>query len=133
MSRHSGSSRHHRSHHSSGSSSGAISEDVVEQVKGIVTTLYDVVTTRPSEWEAYLASARSAMTALDGMHFFRDAQRFAEQVWIIQGLQDYAFHDADNGVIRDIAQWCQTSWLRVLRNYPENVDVLTGKSITLIT
>jgi hypothetical protein len=67
------------------------------------------------------------MTALDHLRFFRDPARFAEQVWIIQGLQDYAYHDADTGCIGDIAEYCQTSWLRVIRNYPENVESLSGK------
>jgi hypothetical protein len=123
-SRHSGSSRH-RSHQSRNSE--ATSEDLVEQVKNIVNLLYEVVSSRPHEWEAYVPSARSAMTALDHLRFFRDPARFAEQVWIIQGLQDFAYHDADSGCIRDIAEYCQSSWLRVLRNYPENVDTLTGK------
>jgi hypothetical protein len=123
MSRHSGSSRH-RSHHSRSTEENP--EDLVEQVKTIITLLYEVVSSRPYEWEAYLPSARSAMTALDHIRFFRDPQRFAEQVWMLHGLQDYAFHDADSGCIRDIAEWCQAAWLRILRNYPENVETLTG-------
>jgi hypothetical protein len=125
MSRHTGSSRH-RSHASRSQEQNP--EDLVEQVKSIVTLLYEVVSSRPHEWESYVASARSAMNALDHLRFFRDPSRFAEQVWIIQGLQDFAYHDADSGCIRDVAEFCQTSWLRVLRNYPENVETLMGKS-----
>jgi hypothetical protein len=125
MSRQSGSSRH-RSRGSSSRSTDENSEDLVEQVKNVVTQLYDVVANSPNEWETYLASARSAVTALDHLRFFRDPQRFAEQVWILHGLQDYAFHDPDSGSIRDIAEWAQASWLKVLRNYPENEEVLTG-------
>lgn len=122
-SRQSGSSQHRR--HSSRSTNGD-SEDVIEQTKQVITSLDDVVSNRPHQWETYLASARSAVTALERLHFFRDPARFAEQVWIIQGLQDYAYHDADTGCIEDIAEFCQASWLRVLRNFPENVEVLTG-------
>lgn len=129
-SRHSGSSRH-RSHHSRNSTADGGNEDLIEQVKSIISLLDEVVTSRPHEWETYLPSARSAMTALDHLRFFRDPARFAEQVWIIQGLQDYAYHDADNGCIRDIAEYCQASWLRVLRNYPDNVETLSGKSPSL--
>lgn len=129
-SRHSGSSRQ-RSHQSRTGSSDGANEEFIEQAKGIVSLLYDVVTSRPHEWEAYLASARSAMTALDQLRFFRDPNRFAEQVWIIQGLQDYAYHDPDSGCIRDIADYCQASWLKILRNYPENVDTLSGKSSSI--
>ncbi|KAG9248553.1 hypothetical protein BJ878DRAFT_412527 [Calycina marina] len=127
-SRHSGSSRgnHNSSSHNSKGSYEVDQEDLVEQVKSIVTLLYEVITTKPHEWETYVVSARSAMTALDHLHFFRDPSRYAEQVWIIQGLQDFAYHNADNGCIRDIAEHCQAFWLRVLRNYPESVDALAG-------
>jgi hypothetical protein len=111
MSRHSGSSRH-RSHHSKNTEENT--EDLVEQVKSIVTLLYEVVSTRLHEWESYLPSARSAVTALDHLRFFRDHERFAEQVWILHGLQDFAFHDADSGSIRDIAEWCQTAVSRII-------------------
>lgn len=103
-------------------------EDLIEQVKSIVTLLHDVLASYPQEWENYLPSARSAMTALDRLRFFRDPQRFIEQVWILNGIQDFAFHDPDSGIVQDIAEWCQVAWLRILRNFPENVDILTGKS-----
>jgi hypothetical protein len=99
---------------------------LVEQVKSIVTLLYEVVSSRPHEWETYLPSARSAMTALDRIHFFRDPQRYAEQAWMLHGIQGYAYHDPDSGCIRDIAEWCQASWLRILRNFPDDVQTLTG-------
>ncbi|KAJ8061868.1 hypothetical protein OCU04_009659 [Sclerotinia nivalis] len=101
-------------------------EDMVEQVKSIITLLDEVVSSRPHECETYIPSARSAVTALEHIRFFRDPARFAEQVWIVRGLQSFAFYDADNGSVIDIADFCQNAWLRVLRNYPENVDVLTG-------
>lgn len=122
-SRRSGSPRNRR--HTS-QSTDSDSEELIAQVKHIVTTLDEVVSRRPDQWDTYLASARSAVAALESLRFFRDPARFAEQVWIIQGLQDYAYHDADAGYIQDISEFCQASWLRVLRNYPENVEVLTG-------
>ncbi|CAG8950496.1 hypothetical protein HYFRA_00006993 [Hymenoscyphus fraxineus] len=123
MSRQSGSSKH-RSHHSKHTETN--NEDLVEQIKSITTLLYEVASYRPHEWETYVPSARSAMAALDRIHFFRDPKRFAEQVWILQGLQNYAFHDADSGCVRDVAEFCQASWLRILRNFPDNEQVLLG-------
>lgn len=123
-SRHAGSSRH-RSNHAR-SSTEDNTEDLIEQVKGIITGLVDMISCRPHEWQTYLPSARSAVTALERLRFFRDPQRFAEQVWILQGLQDYAFHDSDSGFLLDIAQFTETSWLRLLRNHPDNVETLTG-------
>ena len=127
MSRQSGSSRHRsHGHGSSSRNTDSGSEDLVEQVKSIVNLLYEVVSERSGEWETYLASARSAIAALDRLRFFRETQRFAEQVWILHGLQEYAFHDSESGCIQDIAVWAEAAWSRVLRNYHENEEVLTG-------
>lgn len=127
MSRHSGSSRH-RSHQQRSSETN--SEDTIEQVKAVVNQLNGVMSSAPHDWETYLPSARSAMSALDHLRFFRDTQRYTEQVWILHGLQDFAFHDPDAGAIRDVAEWCQAAWLRILRNYPDDVETLTGMTIT---
>lgn len=123
MSRHSSLSKHKRGH---SSSSNSTTEDYIAQSKSIVDLLNEVVTERPYEWETYLASARSAMNALDHVRFFRETNRFVEQVWLLDSLQDYAFHDPDNGYIQDIAVWCESSWLRLLRTFPENTQILTG-------
>ncbi|RFU32046.1 hypothetical protein B7463_g4335, partial [Scytalidium lignicola] len=101
-------------------------EAQIEEIKGFVTSLYEVASQRPQEWEAYLPSARSTMSALDRLRFFRNPDRFAEQIWIIQGFQDYAFHDPDSGAIQTVAEWCQGAWLSVLRSYPENMECLSG-------
>lgn len=122
-SRHANSSRY-RSHQFR--STDTNSEEMIEQVKSIVAQLNGVVASSPHEWETYLPSARSALEALEHVRFFRDPQRYAEQVWILNGLQDYAFHDSDSGSILDVADFCQASWLRILRNYPESVEILMG-------
>lgn len=126
MSRNQSSSKNSRSRQQ-----GQDAEGYIEQAKEIVTLLNDITSSRPHEWETYLPSAHSAMDCLDRLHFFRDANRFQEQVWLIHGLQDFAFHDPDSGSIHDIAEWCQAAWLRVLRNYPDNLDCLMGKLLIL--
>lgn len=122
MSRHT--SSRHRSQLSRTSESS--SEDTIDQAKAVVNQLNTVMSSAPHQWEMYVPSARSAMSAFDHIRFFRDAQRYNEQVWILHGLQDFAFHDPDAGAIRDVAEWCQAAWLRILRNYPDDVETLTG-------
>lgn len=104
------------------------SESLIEQSKSIVDLLNEIIDQRPHEWETYVVSARSAMNALDHVRFFRESNRFVEQVWLLNGLQDFAFHDPDSGCIQDIAVWCETSWLRLLRTFPDEEQILTGKS-----
>ncbi|RDW85008.1 hypothetical protein BP6252_02598 [Coleophoma cylindrospora] len=101
-------------------------EDLVEQVKTIITTLDNVVSNYADRIESYIPSAQSAMAVLDRIRFFREPNRLPEQIWIIQGLQDFAYHDADSGCIRDVAEWSQSAWLKVLRIHPENSQILMG-------
>ncbi|OBT62996.1 hypothetical protein VE03_07627 [Pseudogymnoascus sp. 23342-1-I1] len=102
------------------------SEANLANVKNNLELLNKMLSERPQEWEQWLSTARSAMRAIDAMRFLKDTGRLQEQVWLIQVLQDYSFHDADEGCIRDISQWCQSSWLRVLRDHPDNVTILRG-------
>lgn len=102
------------------------SEANLANVKHNLELLHNMLSERPGEWEQWLSTARSATRAIDAMSFLKDTGRLQEQVWLIQVLQDYAFHDADEGCIRDIARWCQSSWLRVLRDHPDNVTILKG-------
>lgn len=102
------------------------SESVLAKVKNNLTLLDEMLSDRPHEWEGWLSTARSAMSTIDAIHFFRDTGRLQEQTWLIQILQDYAFHDADEGCIRDIAEWCQASWLRILRDHTDDATILNG-------
>ncbi|KAH8815132.1 hypothetical protein F5884DRAFT_871294 [Xylogone sp. PMI_703] len=101
-------------------------EAEIEGIRAIVTSLYEVASQQSEEWESHLPSARTTMSTLDRLQYFRDPDRFDEQIWIIRGFQDYAFHDTDSGTIQDVATWCQGAWLSVLRNHPENMECLCG-------
>ncbi|RDW78146.1 hypothetical protein BP5796_05998 [Coleophoma crateriformis] len=101
-------------------------EDLIEQVKTIITNLDNVVSNYADRIESYIPSAQSAMAVLDRIRFFREPNRLPEQIWIIQGLQDFAYHDADSGCIRDVAEWSQSAWLKILRIHPENSQILMG-------
>lgn len=104
------SSRHHPSR-SSGSrhkrkGGDEENENLIEQCKTIVTQIDEMLASNPGNFKAHIPGARSVMSTLDRIHFFRNASRIAEQNWLVAGLQDLAYHDSDNGCISDIATWC---------------------------
>ncbi|KAH8800362.1 hypothetical protein F5884DRAFT_825037 [Xylogone sp. PMI_703] len=101
-------------------------EAEAEQINFVVTLLYEVASRPSQEWKVHLRLAHATISALDRLRFFRHPGCFDEQIWIVQGFQDYAFHEADSGAIQDIAQWCQRAWLSVLSNHPRNIECLTG-------
>lgn len=83
----------------------------------------------PPNWQTYLSSARCAITVLSELGLISDLQDHAQQIWIIQGLQDFIFIEADITAVEDIAAWCQSAWLRLLESDPENIKSLIGKAI----
>ncbi|KAH8821924.1 hypothetical protein F5884DRAFT_106332 [Xylogone sp. PMI_703] len=105
---------------------GQYPEEAMEHVKTIITSLYMIVLSPSSDWQAYLSPTQCAMAALDNLDFPSDPQGLREQIWIIQGLQDFSFVQASSIVVGDIATWCQSAWLRLLEIHPENVQSLAG-------
>lgn len=101
-------------------------ESLVNSVKTFLTQLDNMLAEDADYWEDYLPPARSAIAVLDRIQFFELPGRLAEQRWIIQVLQDYAYHNPDEGNIQNIAEWCRTSWLRILHDHPEDVETLIG-------
>lgn len=101
-------------------------ESIVASVKRLLSQIDNMLADDNDDWQAYLQSARSAISSLDRINFIRAPNRLPEQKWIIQILQDYAYHDSDEGAIRDIAEWCQAAWLRILRDHAGDVTALTG-------
>jgi transposase len=80
---------------------------------------------RSEQLERQTGLARSIIRSLDQTALLQRATR-VDEVFIISQLQDFAYYDADSGAIRDIAEWCARQWLRLLQQYPEDVDVLQG-------
>lgn len=103
-------------------------DSITESVRGVLTSIEDMLTEHRDERENYLPVARSTITSLDEVEYFSLPDRLTDQRWIVQVLQDYAYHDSDDGSIQDIADWCQASWLRILRDHPDDVETLTGSS-----
>ena len=103
-------------------------ESLVTSVKSFLTQVDSMLVEDADQWEDYLPAARSAIAVLDRIHFLDLRERLEEQRWIIQVFQDYAYHSPDEGCIQDIAEWCRTSWLRILRDHPDDVEALIGVS-----
>lgn len=108
------------------------SEEALGTCKSHVNLLNEIRFSQSHAWESYLVTARFVMDTLDRIRFLRENHRLAEQVWLLDSLQDFGFHDPNGGVVQDIADWCQAGWLRVLRNYPDNVEILMGKFAFLL-
>lgn len=107
-------------------------DSVISPVKGVIADIENMLYENPEEWENYLPAARSAIATVDKAKFFSLTKRLAEQRWVIQVLQDFAYHDPDDGGIKDIANWCEASWLTILQDHPDDVNTLEGLFLSTI-
>lgn len=101
-------------------------ESYIAFVKSLLSPIENMLATFRNEWASFLPSAHSAMTMIETLQLLRNPQIFAETLWMVQVLQRYAYHDADEGSIKEIVTWCQTAWLEMLQHHPESVEILTG-------
>jgi hypothetical protein len=108
-------------------------DSVIDSVRNVLTDIESMLNGNRDQWENYLSTARSTIASIEEVNFFSLTNRLAEQRWIVQVLQDYAYHDSDDGSIQDIADWCQASWLRILQDHPDDMDTLTGLFYQLST
>ena len=91
-----------------------------------VAEIYETLGTNSSAWQFSLPMARGAMSALDVTMYMRRKDELEDQIWFINGIQKLAYHEPEAGAVSDISEWCLGSWLVVLQNHPENVEVLKG-------
>ena len=103
-------------------------EQRIAAARANVSEIYEALSTNPSAWQFSLTSARGAMTAIDATMFMRRRDQLEDQAWLVSGLQKLAYHEADVGAVIDVSEWCLRSWLVILQNHPNNVEVLKGSS-----
>ncbi|KAF2723312.1 hypothetical protein K431DRAFT_28228 [Polychaeton citri CBS 116435] len=94
--------------------------------KTSVSQIYEMLRRSPQQWRSFLTLARSVMGHIDTTTFMQQANRTAEQAWLVAGLQRLAYADADNGGVQDIAHWCSRQWLVIFHRDPNNVAALRG-------
>lgn len=94
----------------------------IQEIQGISEMLLN----DSDRWDDYLVTARRAILVLDNTNIFSFEDNLSEQIWVLNTLQDLAFHDADNGFITDVAEWVDHQWLRVLSIHPDDPYILAG-------
>ncbi len=101
-------------------------EQRVTVCKTGMTQIYNMLRTSPNNWRNFVSLARSIITHLDATTFMQQPTRTTEQAWMVAGLQQLAYMNADNGAISDIASWCSRQWLAIFQRDSQNVAALRG-------
>jgi hypothetical protein len=104
----------------------AAEEQRINSAKAELRRVQHAVETGSTNWGAHIGTARAIVASVNSTSLMQRADRPTDQAFIIAGLQNLAFHDADSGGVQDIADWCVTQWLRMIQRDPENVNALNG-------
>jgi hypothetical protein len=104
----------------------ATEEQQINLAKAELRRVQHTVETGSTNWDAHICAARAIIASVNSTSLMQRADRPTDQAFIIAGLQNLAYHDADSGGVQDIADWCVTQWLRMIQRDAENVDALKG-------
>jgi hypothetical protein len=101
-------------------------EQRINSAKADLRRLQHTVGTGSTDWNAHISAARAIVASVNSTSLMQRTDRPTDQAFVIAGLQNLAYHDADSGGVQDIADWCVTQWLRMIQRDPENIDALKG-------
>ena len=89
--------------------------------------LESAITSASYDWDRHVARGREIIARLDQLRFLQGSYRFADQSKVIMILQRLAYYEPDAGGVQDIAEWCQTQWLRLLQLDSDSIEALNGE------
>lgn len=107
-----------------------IEEDRLDRLRTEVESIISTLRAqhgRGSTRDELLGSARRIIAFVDSAPISQEPRIERKQLELIDALQNLAYHDADSGSVKDVAEWCMQKWLGVLETDPENWRALKGK------
>lgn len=83
--------------------------------------------TSPND-QVSLTLARSIIRSLNQNNFTQQADSipYRDRVFLIEGLQLFAYNEPDAGAIDEVASWCESQWLNLLERDESNFEALYG-------
>lgn len=109
-----------------------LSSDQIRNLRLEIQQISSTLESRASNpTQGGLNRARTVMEYISSMPCTQDPERLRQQLLLVEALQHLAYTDPDQGGVKDIAEWCVQRWLKLQQHYPENWQVLQGKSFTL--
>lgn len=102
------------------------SEELIASAKAGLTNVRNSLASAPAHWQNCSSAVRTCMSYIDESRLMQASRRLDEKLWILNEVQNFAYFDADNGGVADVATWCEREWNRIIAGDPYNVGALTG-------
>lgn len=102
------------------------SESLIAKAKLTLTDINHNLHSSPHSWPTFTATIRTITTHISSTPLLEIPSRNEESTWLLTQIQSFAFFDADNGPIPDLAAWCEHGWDSVLHYDHYNPSALQG-------
>lgn len=102
----------------------ATSEQYVESAKQGLQNLRTYLQ-RP-DWRNAEPALKTVCGYVDASGIISDSRRIAESMWILSEVNAFAYFDADNGGLPELANWCERGYNTILASNPYNTEALRG-------
>ena len=107
--------------------SDLVEERRIDEILTNLRTLASLNPTTRTENNARVDTARTIIQFLHTSTFMIWPDCYDDQIFLITEMQKIAYHEADDGGVQDIAQWCIMQFLDILARYPDSIQALTGE------
>ncbi|KAI5818749.1 hypothetical protein BZA77DRAFT_364042 [Pyronema omphalodes] len=91
-----------------------------------LTRVHKSLRSAPSHWRACTEAVQTSINYIDRSQIMYDPRRVEERIWFLNEVHLFAYMDPDSGGIREITEWCEYEWNRILVDDPRNVTAMTG-------
>lgn len=102
-------------------------EERINEILNTLQSLRSSAAATQTEINTRIETARNIVSHLNTSSFMTWPDRYNDQIFIVNELQSLAYHEADNGGVPDIAQWCLQQFLTYLNRRSESLEALTGE------
>ena len=80
-----------------------------------------------SNWRHGISAVKICISYVNAAQLMFNDSRLEERLWILNEVQQFAYHDPDAGGVKDLATWCEIEYNRILNTSPSHVGALRGK------
>ena len=80
-----------------------------------------------ANWTHGTSAVKTCINYINASQMMFNDSRLDERLWILNEVQQFAYHDPDAGGITELATWCEIEYNRILSVNPLHVGALQGK------
>lgn len=106
-------------------------EQYIASAKAGLTSIRSILNT--PNWRSGIPNVRTCISYINSSQLMLNKDRMEERLWILNEVQQFAYHDPDAGGVTELASWCELEYNRILAYDPNHVRALKGRNFLQLT